>query len=75
MSLDGAAVKNEYGTGSTVLGAPARPIVHDGEVFAAWLPQGDAEGVLWSSRSGPKALDYGGQRPRRRATTAVRRER
>ena len=36
-------------TGTTTLGTPAQPIVHDGEVFAAWLPSGDEEGVLWSS--------------------------
>ena len=29
------------GDGATVLGTPARPIVHDGEVYAAWLPEGD----------------------------------
>ena len=39
---------------------PARPTVHDGEVFAAWLPQGEQGGVLWSSRTGQSALDYGG---------------
>ncbi|MGP3535881.1 Ig-like domain-containing protein [Microbacterium sp. RD1] len=43
----------------SALGAPAVPIVHDGEVFAAWLAAGDVGGVLWSSRSGETPLDYG----------------
>ena len=29
-------------------------------MFAAWLPQGEQGGVLWSSRTGQSALDYGG---------------
>ncbi len=47
------------GTGAA-LGTPARPIVHGGDVYAAWLPRGSAGGVLWSSRDGQKALDYAG---------------
>ena len=50
----------EVGDGAGVLGTPAQPTVHDGEVFAAWLPQGTQDGVLWSSRD----------RPVRRSTTA-----
>src|SRR6187431_1710158 len=58
--VDGSAPTREVGTGQAVLGTPARPIVHGGEVFAAWLPAGDSGGVLWSSGSGETtALDYG----------------
>ncbi|WP_169580724.1 MULTISPECIES: Ig-like domain-containing protein [Microbacterium] len=47
------------GTG-TVLGTPAQPVVHDDEVFAAWLGQGDGGGWLWrSSDSSMTPLDYG----------------
>jgi hypothetical protein len=59
--VDGSAVTTEVGTGATVLGTPARPVVHDGVVYAAWLPQGGQGGVLWSSRTGQSALDYAGQ--------------
>ncbi|SFR94265.1 hypothetical protein SAMN04487846_0931 [Microbacterium sp. cf046] len=58
--VDGSAVTTEVGTGASVLGTPARPTVHDGEVYAAWLPQGTQGGVLWNSRTGQSALDYGG---------------
>jgi len=56
--LDGSGVTTEEGDGSGLLGTPARPIVHDGEVFAAWLPEGGGNGRLWSSRNGPSELDY-----------------
>lgn len=49
----------EVERGATVLGTPADPIVHDGEVFAAWLGPTDGGGVLWRSRSGETVLDYG----------------
>ena len=75
VSLDDAAVKNEYGTGSTVIGTPARPIVYEGAVFAAWLPQGDAEGVLWSRERRTEAARLRRPSPRRRAAPAVRGER
>ena len=39
--VDGSEVTTEVGDGASVLGTPAQPTVHDGEVFAAWLPQGD----------------------------------
>ncbi|MCR2808812.1 MULTISPECIES: Ig-like domain-containing protein [unclassified Microbacterium] len=58
--VDGSAISTEMGGGGSVLGTPARPVVHDGEVFAAWLPQTGA-GALWGSRSGDTVLDYGGQ--------------
>ncbi|MDT0185071.1 Ig-like domain-containing protein [Microbacterium sp. ARD31] len=59
VATDGSGAEIVTGTGTTVLGTPARPIVHDGEVFAAWVAQGALGGVLWSSRTGPSALDYG----------------
>ena len=61
VSLDGAAVKNEYGTGSTVIGAPARPIVHDGEVFAALAAAGRRRRACCGARAAA----------RRRSTTAA----
>ena len=57
--VDGSEVTTEVGDGVTVLGTPARPTVHDGEMFAAWLPQGAQDGVLWSSGAGRSVLDYG----------------
>jgi hypothetical protein len=60
--VDGADLDIEVGTGTgTVLGTPAQPIAHDGEVYAAWLPQGDTDGLLWRSSGDPVALEYGGQ--------------
>ncbi|WP_171013104.1 Ig-like domain-containing protein [Microbacterium sp. 2FI] len=55
---DGGGFEVRYGTGTAVLGTPAQPIVHDGEVYAAWLPQGSADGVLWSQSGGATPLDY-----------------
>ena len=43
--VDGSPVTTVVGTGTAVLGAPARPRVHDGEVYAAWLPEGEQGGV------------------------------
>ena len=48
------------GHGPRCSGTPAQPIVHDGEVFAAWLARGRRR-VLWSSRRRPTVLDYGGK--------------
>jgi hypothetical protein len=58
--VDGSAPRTEVGDGTAVVGTPARPIVHDGEVFAAWLPEGESGGLLWSSRSNQTVLDFGG---------------
>jgi hypothetical protein len=60
VTLTTGSVAEPVGAGSTVIGTPARPIVHNGEAFAAWLPPGDSEGILWSSRTGQKVLDYAG---------------
>lgn len=59
--VDGSAADPEIGGTGTVLGEPAQPIVHDGEVFAAWLGQGETGGVLWRSRGERVDLDYGDQ--------------
>lgn len=60
--VDGSEVTVEAGGGAGVLGTPARPVVHDGEVFAAWLPPSTegrgGSGILWSSRTGQVPLDY-----------------
>ncbi|GAB3603722.1 Ig-like domain-containing protein [Microbacterium aureliae] len=72
VAVDGSAIDTVTGTGTTVLGTPAQPVVHDGEVFAAWLAQGAAGGVLWSSRAGPSPLDYAaGELPDERRPTFV----
>ncbi len=57
---DGSETRRIVGNGTTALGTPAKPVVHDGVVYAAWLPAGSGEGVLWDSRSEEQiALDYG----------------
>ncbi|HWM16842.1 MAG TPA: Ig-like domain-containing protein, partial [Microbacterium sp.] len=58
--VDGSPLVTVVSTGTGVLGTAAPPVVHDGEVFAAWLPQGEQGGVLWNSRTGQSVLDYGG---------------
>lgn len=59
--VDGSAPRAEVGNGATVIGTPARPIVHEGTVFAAWLPEGDSGGLLWSSQSAQTVLEFGGE--------------
>lgn len=67
---DGSPMAVRYDIGNTVLGTPAAPIVHDGEVMAAWLGQG--EGLLWSEDGGAEALDYGaGELPDQRRPTLI----
>ncbi len=61
VAVDGSAIDIVAGDGTSVLGTPAQPIVHDGEVFAAWLAQGDEGGMLWSSRNRSTLLDYGAE--------------
>lgn len=62
----------EFGTGTTVLGAPAQPVVHRGVVYAAWLGRADLGGVLWRSDAGPVPLEYGqGELPDVRRPTFV----
>lgn len=49
-----------FGDSTTARGAPARPVVRDGTIYAAWLPEGPGPGTLWSSADGDVALDYAG---------------
>lgn len=69
---DGSDFDIETGGTGTVFGTPARPIVHDGTVYAAWLGQGESGGVLWRSDAEPVVLDYGtGTLPDQRRPTFV----
>ncbi|WP_442574699.1 Ig-like domain-containing protein [Microbacterium sp. F51-2R] len=62
IAVDGGEVSDVVGVGSTVVGTPAKPVVHDGVVYAGWLPQGGTGGVLWDSASDQTTdLDYGGE--------------
>lgn len=56
---DGSGFDVETGGTGQVFGTPARPIVHDGTVYAAWLAQGDGGGLLWRSDAEPVVLEYG----------------
>lgn len=60
ITADGT-VRTEQDRGASVLGTPAAPIVHDGDVYAAWLAPGGAGGTLWSSRAGVQPLTYAGE--------------
>ncbi|WP_237739435.1 Ig-like domain-containing protein [Microbacterium yannicii] len=60
--VDGSEVEVPVGdaTGG-VLGTPAQPQPHGGDMYAAWLPQGDTGGTLWRSDEGTIPLDYGSE--------------
>lgn len=51
--------RRELGDGVRVLGQPARPTPFGGDVFAAWLPAGEGDGVLWRAGAGESALEFG----------------
>ena len=55
----GGAAELVFG-GASSLGAAARPVAHDGIVYAAWLPTGTGDGTLWNSRDRQSTLLYGG---------------
>lgn len=57
---DGAAAERVFGDSTTSRGTAARPVVRDGTVYAAWLPEGAGPGTLWSSADGDVPLDYAG---------------
>ncbi|MET0813318.1 MAG: Ig-like domain-containing protein [Microbacterium sp.] len=57
--VDGSAITSPFGL-DRVLGTPARPIVHDGRVYAAWLGQGDSGGLFWPGEGNARSLDYEG---------------
>lgn len=48
-----------FGDRTTARGTPARPVVRDGVVHAAWLPEGAGPGTLWDSDRGDLQLSYG----------------
>ncbi|WP_062313361.1 Ig-like domain-containing protein [Demequina rhizosphaerae] len=56
---DGGAAARVFGS-DAVAGVPAAPTELAGVVYAAWLPDGDGEGTLWSSSGPTIPLDYGG---------------
>ncbi|MET0447210.1 MAG: Ig-like domain-containing protein, partial [Aeromicrobium sp.] len=58
--VDDAAVEVAYDVRGEVLGVPAQPVVHDGEVYAAWLGSGDSSGLIWSTAHGAVTIEYGG---------------
>lgn len=43
-----------------VNGVPAAPITLNGNVYAAWLAEGNSTGTLWSSDQGVTSLSYAG---------------
>lgn len=58
--VDGSAAHSVFGDAATVQGTPARPVMTDGVVYGAWLPEGSGPGALWRSDRGRIDLDYGG---------------
>ena len=59
LPVDGSAPSRAVGGGSVDRGEPARPLVRDGIVYAAWL--GASGGTLWRSDTGDRDLPYGGK--------------
>ncbi|MFS0734058.1 Ig-like domain-containing protein [Microbacterium sp. 1P10UB] len=57
--VDGASPRVEHEVASP--GTPAEPVVRDGDVLAAWLPQGSGAGTLWRSGQTAEPLDYAGK--------------
>ncbi|WP_194409421.1 Ig-like domain-containing protein [Microbacterium cremeum] len=57
--VDGSGAVSVFGGTGAVLGTPAQPLTHDGETYAAWLPQGENDGTLWRSRGDVVELEYG----------------
>ncbi|MCR2801428.1 Ig-like domain-containing protein [Microbacterium sp. zg-Y818] len=59
VSLDSLTAARAHS--AAALGTPVAPATVSGSVYAAWLPEGSAEGTLWSGASGEAVpLDYGG---------------
>lgn len=48
-------------TSDGVAGVPARPVLLNEIVYAAWLGEGASSGSLWSSTDGVKPLSYAGE--------------
>ncbi|WP_062519341.1 Ig-like domain-containing protein [Demequina silvatica] len=59
MPADGSAAMRVFGSEADA-GAPAAPTELAGVVYAAWLPDGEGGGTLWSSAGPTVPLDYGG---------------
>ncbi|MBF4561385.1 hypothetical protein ITJ43_04480 [Microbacterium sp. VKM Ac-2870] len=59
--VSGAGAERVFGDSTTSRGTPARPLVRDGVVHAAWLGEGTRGGTLWTSAGGDVPLDYAGQ--------------
>ncbi|MDL9979150.1 Ig-like domain-containing protein [Microbacterium sp. ASV49] len=57
LPVDGSKPTRAAGGGTRDLGTPARPVVFDGIVHAAWL--GRTSGTLWRSDAGESELSYG----------------
>ncbi|HWI31946.1 MAG TPA: Ig-like domain-containing protein [Microbacterium sp.] len=57
--LADAAISRTVGGEGQDYGQPARPVVVDRDVYAAWLR--DDGGVMWRQGAGETTLDYGGQ--------------
>ncbi|WP_062299106.1 Ig-like domain-containing protein [Demequina maris] len=56
---DGSDADRVFGS-EAAAGAPAAPAELDGVMYAAWLPDGDSQGTLWSSAGPTIPLEYGG---------------
>ncbi len=54
------AAERTFGDSTSVRGTAARPVMRDGVVYAAWLPEGAGDGTLYSSAGGDVPLDYAG---------------
>ncbi|WP_156155862.1 Ig-like domain-containing protein [Demequina phytophila] len=67
MPGDGSAAMRVFGSDASA-GVPAAPTELAGVVYAAWLPEGESGGTLWSSAGPTVPLDYAG------ATLGERRE-
>lgn len=57
----GETATRVFGDQTTPRGTPARPVIADGVVHAAWLPEGSGPGTLWDSVNRDVPLDYAGQ--------------
>ncbi|MFT3798131.1 Ig-like domain-containing protein [Microbacterium sp.] len=61
IDTDDGTAERVFGDSTTARGTPARPVVQDGTVYAAWLAEGAGPGTLWTSAAGDVTLDYAGQ--------------
>lgn len=59
--VSGDGAERVFGDSTTSRGTPARPVVREGVVSAAWLGEGTRGGTLWTSTGADVPLDYAGQ--------------